>query len=300
MARMTPLRELEGGYGELRSMVLDFLANWPPTQPLELNTLNEGVGEVALRRGATPVRSFEVYSRPDPALSDKDFRSSCEIIWDLIIEGVVRPASLSGEQNMPRFHVTDRGRELLKHGSLSPYDPDGYFKRLDSNVPGLDRVVRMYLVESAHTLRIGCLLASTITLGCASEAAILNLIDAYANALPENAGEAFKKKLKRDDGIKKRFDEFIKSTGEHIKPPVPKEFVKEFNETMGAPIKSLFEMYRVQRNQAGHPTGEQLSPEEVHSHLVAFPHYIKRLYSLIDSLKNKAILSDQETGRDLE
>ena len=120
----------------------------------------------------------------DAVLSDPDFILAGEIMWDLIIEGVLRPGDSNGSQVFPHFHLTERGIELVKHGVASPYDPDGYLKRLDSDSPGLDPIIRMYVEESLSTFRIGSLLSSTITLGCASEHALLNLIDAYAQALP--------------------------------------------------------------------------------------------------------------------
>src|SRR6516164_6023032 len=52
--------------------------------------------------------------------------------------------------------------------------------------------VYIYLTESLHTFRIGSLLSSTITLGCASEKALLLLIDAYANALPQSKQAKFR------------------------------------------------------------------------------------------------------------
>jgi hypothetical protein len=266
-------------YDQLRSLVIEYISQAQDDPTLQLNNLREGVGYVAATHG--------LLEHGCSQLSQRDHRRSCDIIWDLIVDGIVRPGDPgNAEAVFPWFHVTERGRELLKHGSMSPYDPDGYLKRLDANVPNLDPVIRTYLVESMHTLRIGCLLSSTITLGCASECAILNLIDAYSNALPKPEGDALKKKTK-DAPIKTRFDQFIASAekNDRLKSAVP----KELKETVDTPIRSLFGMYRVHRNDAGHPTGKQLSPEEAHAHLVAFPHYIERLYSLIGWLKSNQL-----------
>ena len=57
----------------------------------------------------------------------RDFRRACDIIWDFIIEGIVRPGPLDGsDQGLPHFHVTEYGREKIKGGPALPYDPDGY------------------------------------------------------------------------------------------------------------------------------------------------------------------------------
>jgi hypothetical protein len=276
---MNQLRSSKISYDQLRSLVIEYIGKVQDDPTLQLNNLRDGVGEVAATRGLLEPGCSQ--------LSQQDHRRSCDIIWDLIIDGIVRPGGGNNtDAKLPWFHVTDRGRELLAHGSLSPYDPDGYLSRLNNDVPYLDPIVRVYLVESLHTFRIGSLLSSTITLGCASERAILILIDAYADALPKSDGDAFKKKT-QGTMIKTRFDAFEKSAkhNERLKSAVP----PAFKDTLDNPIKSIFEMYRAQRNDAGHPTGTQFVREEAHAHLVIFPHYIKRLYLLTDWLRNNPV-----------
>jgi hypothetical protein len=66
--------------------------------------------------------------------------------------------------------------------------------------------VRLATPGSLSTFRIGSLLSSIITLGCASERALLNQIDAYGRAQPRPKRDPFKKKT---DGktIKVQFGE---------------------------------------------------------------------------------------------
>jgi hypothetical protein len=200
------LRKLPIGYEQLRSLVIEYLAAAKDDPTLQINNLRTGVATIAVSKGLdpdatharSPAHGIPFGFASEVVLSDPDFILVGEIIWDLIIEGVVRPGdSLGGSQVFPHFHLTERGIEVLKHGVASPYDPDGYLKRLDSESPGLDPIIRTYVVESLDTFRIGSLLSSTITLGCASERAILNLIDAYAEALPPAKGVAFGRKARR-------------------------------------------------------------------------------------------------------
>lgn len=86
--------------------------------------------------------------------------------------------------------MTDFGKERIKD-ARTPYDPDGYLNALRSDVPDVDDVIITYLTESLHTFRIGSLLSSTITLGCASEKALLLRIGAYGDALPKGRQEKF-------------------------------------------------------------------------------------------------------------
>jgi len=265
-------------YGELRSLVIEYLAESRDDPTLQFNSLRDGVGRIAAKR--------ELLDPNQPELSPADVCLGCDIVWDLIIEGVIRPGDSRNSPPSPHhFHVTERGRELLAHGSLSPYDPDGYLKRLDSDVPDLDPIIRTYLVESLQTFRIGSFLSSTITLGCASECAILNLVEAYVAALPKTHGDSLKKKT-QGKMIKTQFDEFAKSAKDHLKSPVP----LDLRERLEPGINSIFGMYRVNRNEAGHPTGKQLSRDEANANLILFNHYIKNVYALMRWLKDNAPL----------
>jgi hypothetical protein len=257
-------------YGELRSLVIEFLAESMDDPTLQFNSLRDGVGRVAARRG--------LLNPNEPALSPAQVNLSCDIVWDLIVEGVLRPGHPLNSPPAPNhFHVTERGRGFLTSGSLSPYDLDTYLKRLDSEVPGLGPLIRMYLVESLDTFRIGSTLTSTVTFGCASECAILALIGVYIDALPKHVGEALKKKIS-DKPIKTQFDEFTKSVNAQLQPVV----FKQFKDTRDTGINSIIEMYRVNRNEAGHPTGKRLRKKEADVNLRIFPYYIKNPYGLID------------------
>jgi hypothetical protein len=72
---------------------------------------------------------------------------------------------------------------------------------------------------------------------------------------------------------------------DHIKTPVPDELIREFKATLDDPIRAIFGMYRVNRNEAGHPTGKKLGPAEVRSNLDLFQYYIQKINKLIDWLK---------------
>ena len=281
------LADLSLSYEELRSLVIEWLSTADGGQ---LNDLRTSIAALIVERdhaahpsahrhggyGMQPI-SFGGYS---PVLTGRDYGRVQSIIWDLIIEGVVRPGLADGtNNNLPFFHVTERGKHWINEGPQSPYDPDGYLKRLQSKVAGLDPIVVIYLNESLHTFRIGCLLSSTIALGCASEKALLLLIAAYAAALPESMREKF---AKNTEGrmIKRQFDEFRKMLDGHLKGRLPADLADGLDITLNA----VFEMIRSQRNDAGHPTGKVVDREQVYAGLVVFPTYLKKVYDLIDWL----------------
>lgn len=275
---------------QMRSLVLEHLASievGPNGQVGQLNDLNRAIANLAVKRGfhegpkADPVGSG--YGGQAPAtyfLSSRDLGMACDIIWDLIIEGIVRPGLLNSDQGLPFFHVTDYGRDKIKGEPPSPYDPDGYLKRLAAAVPDLDEVILTYLEESLRTFRIGCLLSSTTTLGCASEKALILLFDAYADAMTGPRQDKYRKEIEGKP-IKRKFDEFHKRLESHLMALLP----GDLKEHLDIALIALSAVFREMRNDAGHPTGKAVSREEAYASLVIFPAYLKKVYGLIEWLK---------------
>src|SRR5262249_39017414 len=140
------------------------------------------------------------------------------IVWDLIVEGALRPGVGDGDhEGFPFIHVTEFGKERIADPA-SPLDPDGYMKGLLAKVPNADPTIVDYIGESQRTFRIDCRLASTITLGCASEKALLLLIDAYAGALANPVN--FQTEQNKCRTIKQKHDSFMKRFDSHLKAKI--------------------------------------------------------------------------------
>lgn len=286
----SPLPDLNISYDQLRSLILEYLSTIDQGQ---LNDLLTKVANLAVKRG------FYIGPEADPKahgfgqkvpyayrLTNRDYYKSRDIIWDLIIEGIIRPGPLNGEEGLPFFHVTDYGKKMIKDRSSSPYDPDGYLQRLYSSIPNLDVVIRTYIEESLRTFRNGCFLSSTITLGCASEKALLLLFDAYANSMTESMREKYLKEISGKI-IKKKIDEFDKRLKSHLMAKLPDE-IKEHFEVSFTTLSALFRELRI---DVGHPSGKTVSSEQAHANLIVFPLYIKKVYDLIQWLDKN---SDQD------
>jgi hypothetical protein len=244
---------------------------------------------VAVAKDAVANRLVPDPNGPNPSrhdsyiLADGDRSRVQDVFWDLIIEGVIRPGlGDEGNAELPFFHVTDQGRLALSAAGPSPYDPDGYLRRLKETIPKIDAVILTYLEESLHTFRIGCLLSSTVTLGCASEKTLMILIDAYANAM----GAARQAKFRKDtEGkqIKTQFDEFRKQADGHLRALLKTAGLADRLET----LTGVFDMIRRQRNDAGHPIGVSLDRAQCYANLMVFPDYSRGMYDLIDWLNSQ-------------
>ena len=274
------------GYEEFRGLVVDVLRDSPPRSGRK-NDLRQQVYQLASQRGLIAPDYRSGGSLMENYLSDKDSARFDDVIWDLFIEGVVRPGLSDGVNNdWPFFHITDYGKAKLTSGPETAYDPDGYLKRLKKAVPSLDPIILIYLHESLHTFRIGCLLSSTIALGCASEKALLLLIGAYADALPAARQAKFKQNTE-NKVIKRQFDEFSKMLDSHLKALLPGEVTEDLDVALSA----VFAVLRTHRNEAGHPTGKMPDREQCHASIIVFPTYIRKVYGLIDWLKANSPLT---------
>lgn len=257
---------------QLRTIILEAIRRAPGNQ---MAHLRQSVGEIAVHQGlaANPGRGFQ----GDTSLSHRDYGRMLDVAWDLIIEGIIRPGLQDGQNNeWPFYHVTEFRKAKLGEAGPMPYDPDGYLRRLNAEVPAVDPVVVTYLEESLHTFRIGCLLSSTIALGCASEKALLLLVAAYANSLPQQSKEKFVANTK-ERMIKRQFDELRKMIDSELKARLPQDLA----DGLDIELTALFEFIRTQRNDAGHPTGKPIERERAYANLVVFPVYLKKVYELI-------------------
>ena len=49
-----------------------------------------------------------------------------EVVWELLVQGVLAPGKNSLNMNLPFVHVTDYGARCLDDGSVRAHDPEGY------------------------------------------------------------------------------------------------------------------------------------------------------------------------------
>lgn len=206
-----------------------------------------------------------------------------EVIQELENSGFIYEGQAGGLGDMssyPWYTITEYGKEALLREDWLPYDPEGYLSALKAKVPAIDEITLTYIGESVAAYNRRNLLSATITLGVASENLMLTLIEQYANWIQDT---------KRKTDFQKRIDgKFI--SGQY------KEFKKEFaNDLQALPkdvqvnwetyLDGIFNFIRLNRNDAGHPTGKQFDAKIVYANLQVFAEYSKFLFQLIDRLK---------------
>lgn len=280
-------------HGELRALILECLRKDRPQtsgdSPLQMGDLMSELAERAKKHDAKICTG-------EPAWFDNRNRSVglhqnlntavWNIVWDLIIEGVVRPGNgWNSSFELPFLHVTEFGKQSLK-GIIAPHDYDGYLRNLSTKVPNLDPIIMKYVAESVATFRHHCFLSSTITLGCASEKAFLLLLDSYTDALGPAEQAAFSTIIAKERSVKILHSHFKKEYDAKLKARLKTSGKDgDWLSEMENALTFVFSYFRDVRNDAGHPTGTAFSREMVQSHLVVLPAYLRTMYDLIEWIK---------------
>lgn len=164
----------------------------------------------------------------------------------------------------PFFHVTEQGRNALRHLSRDPINPDGYLAYLHTHVT-LGPIAESYIKEALRTFNADCYKATAVMTGCAAESVTLELKDTLVSkmqSLSQTPPSAM--------------------TGWQI-GPVVRSITATLDAKRSAMPQTLREAYdafwagfagqiRMARNGAGHPTSvDPVSYETVHASLLIFP-----------------------------
>jgi hypothetical protein len=103
-----------------------------------------------------------------------------EILWDLLVQGILAPGKNSLNLNLPFVHVTEFGADCLEDGAVLAHDPDGYVAHLESGCgDAVDRDLVETTREGLLAFLAGRYPSSVVMLGRSAEI----LLDRVADAL---------------------------------------------------------------------------------------------------------------------
>ena len=193
-----------------------------------------------------------------------------EVFWQLVGEGVLAPGMDPNNLNLPWFHFTKYGREVIASTEPQPYDPIGYLAGVRERLLNPDATVMAYLAESLETFRKGNRVASTVMLGIAAERVFLLLCDSLAGALSSTSEKtAFTKLLDRFP-MKPKLD-WVHAKIQQIQKQAPSGFPD--NATIM--LVAIYDLMRCQRNELGHPreTPPNIQRQDAFVNLQIFPRY---------------------------
>lgn len=211
------------------------------------------------------------------SLSGKDLHLFLDVVWDLCLQGVLRPGCDTYSQaGFPWVTITEYGAAYVRDGQRVPiHNVDAYLTRLRQEVPAADEVIMDYVKEALASFHARSYKAAAVMLGCASEQALLLLMDAYANALQNTSQKTNAEKMLRERNLKTKMDAFrqrVESLGSRVPGDV--------REDLDIWLSSFSNLMRQYRNDSGHPKKFSISAEVVDANLRCFVPYCKKLYEL--------------------
>lgn len=209
-----------------------------------------------------------------------------DILWELMIQGVLAPGLNVLNPNLPFFHITDHGKKVLSEGKYLPHDPTGYLGFFQKEVKNPDPTVMRYLSESLECFSRGNLIASIVMLGVASERMFLLLCQALHDSISDaNEKHEFEKILDRN-AIKPKMD-WILAKIQKLQQGTHHPFPDNVN----VMLITIFDFVRCQRNDLGHPQDNppHITLEDAYVNLRVFPNYCRISNEVIDYLHNHKV-----------
>ncbi len=219
-----------------------------------------------------------------PQLSSRFEVLEGEVLWQLIIQGVITPGINSANPALPCFRITGYGKKVLEEERFLPHDPTGYLDKLSvaaKTVVG--HVALGYVQESLRCFTTGCNLASVLLLGVAAEAVFLKLCDVVENNLanPNEQTEFQRRKLV------KRKHRWLSNKYESLSKVVK----NQLPESLDITLNSLYDLIRRQRNELGHPQEQlpHIDREKAFMFLTLFPTFVTDVEAFAEYCRNNNI-----------
>ena len=123
-----------------------------------------------------------------PSLSANDRGRFLEVFWTLFREGIITLGLNDADREFPFFRVTEFGGRIVAHQQAYFFhDVSSYERLLRSEIPAIDDTTLLYLKEAMQSFRTGCILASTVMLGVATEHTFLLLVETIERSVAHSA-----------------------------------------------------------------------------------------------------------------
>lgn len=209
-----------------------------------------------------------------------------QIVWDLIIDRVLTIGCDESNMEWPFLRLTEFGHSATEDKGSSYYDPEGYVGNLLIINSNIDQAVIQYITEGLNCFRQRLFFAAAVMLGAAAEKVLLLLIESIAKAEIDSKKQKLLKSLVERPNLPKIFSAIQNTVNSLIKK---KKISYSVHRGTSEHLLSLFEMIRVQRNDAIHPIGGQVEKKKVYLSIQSFPTVLEVTYGLIKWFKTNKI-----------
>ncbi|MGH8590404.1 MAG: hypothetical protein ACREXX_14060 [Gammaproteobacteria bacterium] len=197
-----------------------------------------------------------------------------EILWQLVVEGIISPGLNSSNASLPWFHITSYGTKVLSSPEPEPRDPDSYLMHVRARLENADPTVMAYLSESLSAFRRGLPVSAMVMLGIAAERVFLILANSIHDALSDAKEKVVLRRLLDRFPMKPKLDWIHRKLQE-----VQQQGRAGFPDNAVIAVTPIYDLLRVQRNELGHP--RQIPPtvsrEDAFVNLQIFPRYFETM-----------------------
>ena len=203
-----------------------------------------------------------------------------DILWELLIQGILAPGMNASNLDFPYLHVTEYGLRVLEANQVLPYDYDGYLENLKKLVgETLDEVVAAYARESVGAFISGHYLAAVEMLGVAADRLMDMLASSYTRLWGSHrVQQAFETRVHQAGrNMSHRFS-LLRNALEGM--DLPDGLQTSIDEL----LSGLYTMLRYSRDDRGLPTGRSVDREQAHANLLLFPGICKNAYEVIERI----------------
>ncbi len=198
-----------------------------------------------------------------------------EIIWELLVQGVLAPGKNSLNLTLPFFHVTEYGEECLESGEIILHDYDRYLHDLEASIDEpLDPIIRTYVHAAQKGFLTGNYLATMSLLADAGSMCI----DMVADLLGEAQGQHPAKEERP-----------TRAEVEHIRSYLPSlNLSDELREEADLHLRGLENLIAHTRNEHDRPRAVCIAHRTAQGALLVFPQYVRTTYLLISKIKDRS------------
>ena len=201
-----------------------------------------------------------------------------DVLWELMIQGVIAPGLNTGNPNLPFFHTTEYGERVISEQKYMPHDPTGYLDHFRAEIENADPVIVAYLTESLECFVRGNSIASVVMLGIAAERVFLLLCSALNDSLSTPIEKAEFDRVLNRNAMKPKMDLFLDKI-QKLQQGSPRPLPDNVN----IMLCTIYDFIRCQRNDLGHPqdTLPYVTREDAYVNLRICPSYCEMANQVI-------------------
>jgi hypothetical protein len=196
-----------------------------------------------------------------------------EIVWDLLVQGVLAPGKNSLNLNLPFFHVTEYGEECLQSGDIILQDYDRYLHDLEASIDEpLDQTIRTYVHGAQKAFLSGNYLATMVLLSSAAKQAIDLLDDLLTD------------KSQNEPDRQHTSQEKLYAAQESLSSL---DLTNERRDQIALHLEGLQNLMGHTQDGNGRTRALSIERQTAKSALLVFPTYLKSVYYLIERLESR-------------